>query len=146
LKEKIEIIENLKKQFFESLEMEIKFSSFWYQSYQEELKKNNLNSFIVKNLENYINFYVPELNINKENSLKDRINEIISYLNQNINSKFQNLDIKNEKENESIDTNIDYHLKTSINFEAKGFFEYNKSLFVLYNDDIIKFFNKENFD
>ena len=89
---------------------------------------------------------MPELNINKEDSLKDRINEIISYLNQNINSKFQNLDIKNEKENESNDTNIDYHLKTSINFEAKGFFEYNKSLFVLYNDDIIKFFNKENFE
>ena len=80
LKEKIEIIQNLGNKFFDSLEVEIKFSSLLYQNYQEELKKNNLNSFIVKNLEKHINFYVPELNINKEDSLKDRIKKLFLIL------------------------------------------------------------------
>jgi len=144
LKEKIEIIQNLGNKFFESLEIEIKFSSLLYQNYQEELKKNNLNSFIVKNLENHLNFYIPELNINKKDSLKDRVNEIISYLNQNINNKFQ----KNEKEekNENIIVDAQNQLKISINFIAKGFFEYNKSLFVLYDDYKIKFFTKNKFE
>ena len=53
---------------------------------------------------------------------------------------------KKKKKIEIIDTDIDYQLKTSINFVAKGFFEYNKSLFALYDDDKIKFFNKEKFE
>ena len=141
MKEKIEIIQNLGNKFFESLEIEIKFSSLLYQNYQEELKKNNLNYFIVKNLENHINFYVSELNIIKKDSLKDRINAIISYLNQNINNKFQKHE-KKEKKNENNIVDAQNELKASINFIAKGFFEYNKSLFGLYDDDKIKFFTK----
>jgi len=37
-------------------------------------------------------------------------------------------------------------LKTSINFISKGFFEYNKSLFALYDYDKIKFFTKNKFE
>lgn len=167
LKEKIEIIQNLESKFFDSLEIEIKFSSLLHQYYLEELKNNNLNSFIVKNLENHINFYVPELNINKNDSLKDRINEIISYLNQNISNKFQKLEKQNQNENqkekekknengkekeeeeeinENINVDAQYELKTSINFISKGFFEYNKSLFALYDYDTIKFFTKNKFE
>ena len=82
------------------MEIEIKFSSLLYQNYQEELKENNLNSFIVKDLENHINFYLPELNINKSYPFKDIINKFIFYLNQNINNKFQKLEFKKEKEKE----------------------------------------------
>ena len=82
------------------MEIEIKFLSLLYQNYQEELKENNLNSFIVKDLENHINFYLPELNINKNYPFKDIINKFIFYLNQNINNKFQKLEFKKEKEKE----------------------------------------------
>ena len=37
-------------------------------------------------------------------------------------------------------------MKTSKVFLAKGFLEYNKSLFALYNDDKIKFFSKNKFE
>ena len=37
-------------------------------------------------------------------------------------------------------------MKTSINIIAKGFFDYNKLLFALYDDDSIKFFTKNKFE
>ena len=37
-------------------------------------------------------------------------------------------------------------METSINFRAKGFFDFNNSLFTLYDDDSIKFFSKNNFE
>ena len=144
LYEKIEYIESLAKTFFESLEIEIKFSELLYQNYQQELEKNNLHSFLVQNFENHINFYVPELNISKKDSLKEKINKINSYLNQNINNKFQKVEIKEEKQNNNIDAN--YQIKTSITFKAKGFFDYNESLFGLFNNNIIKILTKNKFE
>ena len=142
LKEKIENIEQLSKTFFESLEIEIKFSKLLYENYQQELKNNNLNSFIVKNLESHINFYIPELNINEKDSLKGKIDTIITYLNNSINNKFQKYEMKKKKEN----IDVDYKLKTSIDFGAKGLFNYNNKLLGLYNCDTIKFITKNKFE
>ena len=124
LKEKIEHIENLSKVFFESLEKEIKNSESLYQNYQQELKSKNIDLITVQNFKNHIYFYIPELNISKNDSINEKINKIISYLNQNINNKFQKVEIKEEKQNNDIEPN--YQLNTSLNFKAKGFFDYNK--------------------
>ena len=78
-----------------------------------------------------------------------------------LNNKFQKLEEKNEREkeekknekekeeekiNENINSDVQYELKISINFISKRFFKYNKSLFVLYDYDNIKFFTKNKFE
>ena len=41
LKAKIENVEKIEKKFFESLEIEVKFSNLLYENYLQELKNNN---------------------------------------------------------------------------------------------------------
>jgi len=134
--EKIKTIRNLEQTFFESLEAEIKMSKFLYESHQQEIKNRNVNCFISKELANHINFFIPELKIDNTTSLNERINNIIFYVNENINNKFQ----KFEKEEKII--NIKYQINTKIKMNIKGIFNYNENLLVTYDDYTIKFISK----
>ena len=134
--EKIKTIRNLEQTFFESLEAEIKMSKFLYEIYQQEIKNRNVNCFISKELANHINFFIPELKIDNTTSLNERINNIIFYVNENINNKFQ----KFEKEEKII--NIKYQINTKIKMNIKGIFNYNENLLVTYDDYTIKFIAK----
>ena len=134
--ENIKTIRILEQTFFESLEAEIKMSKFLYESYQQEIKNRNVNCFISKELTNHINFFIPELKIDNTTSLNERINNIIFYVNESINNKFQ----KFEKEEKII--NIKYQINTKIKMNIKGIFNYNENLLVTYDDYTIKFISK----
>ena len=136
LSEKIKTIRNLEQTFFESLEAEIKMSKFLYESYQQEIKNRNVNCFISKELANHINFFIPELKIDNTTSLNERINNIIFYVNESINNKFQ----KFEKEEKM--KNIKYQINTKIKMNIKGIFNYNENLLVTYDDYTINFMAK----
>ena len=117
--EKIKTIRNLEQTFFESLEAEIKMSKFLYESHQQEIKNRNVNCFISKELANHINFFIPELKIDNTTSLNERINNIIFYVNENINNKFQKFEKEEKMEN------IKYQINTKIKMNIKGIFNYN---------------------
>ena len=95
LKEKIEIINNLKHQFLESLKMKVKFVQLILNNYEKKMEDFDINYFLINNLENQTKFNLIELNLNKNYSLDKNIESVINYLNENINSQ---LDIVNNKE------------------------------------------------
>ena len=95
LKEKIEIINNLKHQVLESLKMKVKFVQLILNNYEKKMEDYDIDFFLIKNLENQIKFNLLELNLNKNDSLDKKIESVINYLNENINSQF---DIVNKKE------------------------------------------------
>ena len=60
----------------------------------------DINYFLIKNLENPAKFDLIELNLNKNDSLDKKIESVINYLNENINSQF-NLDNNKEKKKDN---------------------------------------------
>ena len=89
----IESLINLKIKFFEKLNMKIKFTNLVYQNYYKEFKDTDLNYYLIKNLENQIDFNLQDLKINNENKLENKVEKIIAYLNSNLNNHFD----KNQK-------------------------------------------------
>ena len=87
-KKKIELLIKLKNQFFESLNMKLKFTNLVYQNYTQKYKDTDLNYYIIKNLENQIDFGLKEFKINNEDKIENKIEEIVSYLNSNIHRHF----------------------------------------------------------
>ena len=148
LKSKIELIENLQKQFFESLDIQIKFTNLVYNNYLKKLKDFDLNYFIITNFENQINFNLSELNLNMKDSVENKMSTLINYLKENINNQFKINDnnLKMDNYDDSNIISVDYKfLKTfKINY-TQGFIDLNKSLFGLYNSNSINFFSKESF-
>ena len=148
LKSKIELIENLQKQFFESLDIQIKFTNLVYNNYLKKLKDFDLNYFIITNFENQINFNLSELNLNMKDSVENKMSTLINYLKENINNQFKINDnnLKMDNYDDSNIIGVDYKfLKTfNINY-TQGFIDLNKSLFGLYNSNSINFFSKESF-
>ena len=107
MKEKIEALNNLKTQFLEKLNKKLKFTKLILQNYEKKIEDFDINYFIIINLENQIKFNLIELNLNKNDSLDKKIENITKYLKENINSQFV-LDNKEEKkENEQFENNFD---------------------------------------
>ena len=149
LKKKLELIENLKDKFFELLNMQEKFTKFVYQNYQQKLKECDLNYFIIKNLENQINFNILDFKINENDIIENKIKKIISYFNQNIKNQFQFINKElvifqnDEIKNIYNIKDVNYQLETKFNFSVEDYFEFNELLFLFYNYNKIKFLSKK---
>ena len=154
LNEKIELIEKLKNNFFESLNMQIKFTDLVYKNYMKKLKDFDLNYFVINNLENQMNFNLTELNIKNNDSLENKVQLVIDFINQNINTQFKLINKENMKyQNIEFNTNniidikdLDYEVKKAFEFMAIGFFDLNVNLFSIYDEKSIKILDKRNYD
>ena len=152
LEDKIEFINNLKKKFFECLNMKLQFIELILNNYQKKLENFDVNFNVINNLEKQIQFNLLELNLNKNDSLDKKIENIINYLNENLNSQF-NLDNKEEngevaKPEKIFDndaTDVEYNLLKNFNFHVDGFLDFNEYLFAFYSSDIIYFISKNDY-
>ena len=70
LKEKIEIINNLKHQVLESLKMKVKFVQLILNNYEKKMEDYDIDFFPIKNLENQTRFNLLELNLNKKRFIR----------------------------------------------------------------------------
>ena len=152
LEEKIKFLSDLKKNFFESLNMKMKFVELILYNYEKKLANLDINYFIINNLENQIKFNLLELNLNKNDSLDKKIENITNYLSKNLNSQF-NFDNKANIENENPCNNFDNDI-TDVDYEKLkefkgyviGFLDFNKSLLALYSSKSIFFISKNNYE
>ena len=150
LKKKIESLINLKNKFFENLNMKIKFTNLVYQNYLKKFKDTDLNYYLIKNLENQIDFNLQDLKINNENKLENKVEQIIAYLSSNINNHFNNKSENNfyKEENNNINemniNAIDVYYQIEIKFDCYiiGFIDFNDDLYAIYNKSIIQFISK----
>ena len=150
LEEKIENINKLKKTFFECLNAKIKFVKLVLNNYEKKLKDFDINYFIINNLKNQLSFNLKEINLNKNNNLDEKIENLTSYLKENINSQFnseikeEKVDNKEEEENsENEEIGVDYKFIQSFYLNITGFLDFNESLFCFYSSDSIIFNSKK---
>jgi len=150
-KKKIELLNDLKDKFFEKLNMKIKFTNLVYQNYLQKFKNTDLNYYLIKNLENQIDFNLQDLKINNENKLEKKVDQIITYLNSNINNHFNNKSENNyyEEENNNINEininaiDVNYKIDRKLDFKnIIGFIDFNEELYAIYNLSRIKFISK----
>ena len=154
MEEKIEALNNLKKQFLEKLNKKLKFTQLILQNYEKKIEDFDINYFIINNLENQIKFNLNELNLNKNDSLDKKIENITIYLNKNIKSQFI-LDNKEEKkENEQFINNFDndaieveYEFIKNLSYKEyfHGFLDFNKYLLAFYSYSNIIFISKNDY-
>ena len=151
MKKKIELINDLKEKFFEKLNMKIKFTNLVYQNYLQKFKNTDLNYYLIKNLENQIDFNLQDLKMSNENKLENKVEQIITYLNSNINNHFNNklennfYEEGNNNVNEININGIDVNYKIERQFDFKniiGFIDFNEELYAIYNLSKIKFISK----
>ena len=152
LKNKIELLLKLKNKFFETLNIKIKFTDLVYKNYIKKYKDTDLNYYIIKNLENQIEFGLKEFKIKKEDKLENKIEEILSYLNSNINNHFntkseeyfyeENNNYNNDIKINAID--INYTIKQEFNLSnIIGYLDFNDELYAIYNNSLVQFFSKK---
>ena len=119
----------------------MKFTQLILQNYEKKIEDFDINYFIINNLENQIKFNLLELNLNKNDSLEQKIENISNYLNKNINSQFDLDNKEKKKEIEQFKSNLDndaIEVENELikNFSYKeyfdGFLDFNKYLLVKY--------------
>ena len=146
LKNKIELLKNLKIRFNESLEAKIKISNLVYQNYQAKLKKYDLNYFTIKNLKDQINFKLLNFENIKENNLDKRIEQLSSYINNNINIQFNNESNEIIKSKEMIgkeDNKKENHYNIDINYKISKEFNINNIIgYINFNDEFLIVYSK----
>ena len=153
LKNKIELLLKLKNKFFETLNIKIKFTDLVYKNYIKKYKDIDLNYYIIKNLENQIEFGLKEFKIKKEDKLENKIEEILSYLDSNLNNHFntkseeyfyeENNNYNNDIKINAID--INYTIKQEFNLSNMiGYLDFNDELYAIYNNSLVQFFSKKN--
>ena len=153
LEEKIIFLKNLKSKFFESLNMKMKLVQLILNNYEKKLANFDMNYFIINNLENQINFNLLELNLNKNDSLDKKIDDVTQYLNTHLNCQFN---FKDEDKNNKIEKqenilgndikDVVYKKIKEYEFNAIGLLDINKNLFALYSLDSINFISKTNYE
>jgi len=150
-KKKIELLNDLKDKFFEKLNMKIKFTNLVYQNYLQKFKNIDINYYLIKNLENQIDFNLQDLKMSNEIKLENRVEQIIAYLNSNINNHFNNKFENNFYEEGNYNINeininaIDVNYKIERQFDFKniiGFIDFNEDLHAIYNLSKITFISK----
>ena len=118
----------------------MKFTQLILQNYEKKIEDFDINYFIINNLENQIKFNLLELNLNKNDSLEQKIENISNYLNKNINSQFDLDSKEKKKEIEQFKSNLDndaIEVENELikNFSYKeyfnGFLDFNKYLLTL---------------
>ena len=152
LEEKIEFINNLKKKFFECLNMKLQFVELIMNNYEKKLENYDVNYFIINNLESQMKFNLLELNVNKNDSLDKKLENVASYLQKNLNSQF-NLDNKEESDNiqepekiwDNDITSIEFVKIKEFDYDVIGFLDFNKYLFAFYSYNSIYFISKNDY-
>ena len=133
----------------------MKFTQLILQNYEKKIEDFDINYFIINNLENQIKFNLLELNLNKNDSLEQKIENISNYLNKNINSQFDLDNKEKKKEIEQFKSNLDndaIEVENELikNFSYKeyfnGFLDFNKYLLAFYSFSNIIFFSKDNYE
>ena len=152
LKEKIEFLNNLKNKFFECLNMKLRFIELIMNNYEKKLENFDVNFYIINNLEKQIQFNLLELNLNKNDSLDQKIENITGYLNENLNSQFN---LGNKEGNDEIArpeniwdkdaTNVEYKILQNFDFIVNGFIDFNEYLFAFYSSKTIYFISKNDY-
>ena len=154
MEEKIEALNNLKKQFLEKLNKKLKFIQLILQNYEKKIEDFDINYFIINNLENQIKFNLNELNLNKNDSLDKKIENITIYLNKNIKSQFFLVNKEEKKENEQFINNFDndaieveYEFIKNLSYKEyfHGFLDFNKYLLAFYSYSNIIFIPKNDY-
>ena len=152
LEEQIKLINSIKNKFFESLNMQIKFVDLILDNYEKKLKDFDINYYLINNLENQINFNLTELDYKENYSLDKKIENITTYLNQNLNTQFKfdkdkinqiNLIENNEDNNDNL--KVIYEKKCEFEYKAIGLIDFNEYLFAIYSSSSIHFLSKTNF-
>ena len=112
----------------------------------------DINYFIINNLKNQLNFNLKEININKNDKLDIKIENITSYLKENINSQFNSKikeeNIINNEEEKKIDdeeSSEDFTFIKNFNFDIIGFLDFNENLFCFYSSNSIIFYSKSDY-
>ena len=153
LEEKIKFINQLKNEFFECLNMKLKFVELVLNNYEKKIKDFDANFYNIKNLERQINFNLVKLELNNNDSLDKKIETITNCFNRNLNSHFDFVEKGAKVENENSQnlfgddiTKVDYKELTTFEYKATGFLDFNTNLFVLYASSSIYFISKKNFD
>ena len=153
LQKKIKSLIDLKNKFSETLNMKVKFSNLVYQNYLKKFKDTDLNFFLIKNLENEIDFGLKDLKIEKEKNLEERIGQIVTYLNSNIYNHFNNKleDNSYEEKNNFINNkmvkaeDINYNIEREIQYDSLiDVIDFNDNLYAIYNQSSISFISKGN--
>ena len=153
LEEKIENLKKLKKNFFEYLNMKLKFIEFVLNNYEKKMNDFDINFFIINNLQNQFNFNLKKLNLNNiNNNIDSKIENITRYLEENINSQFNSNDkeekILTEEEKQISDEEeiyINYKLINKFSDNIIGFLDFNKNLLCFYSYNSINFISKINY-
>ena len=153
LEEKIENLKKLKKNFFEYLNMKLKFIEFVLNNYEKKMNDFDINFFIINNLQNQFNFNLKKLNFNNiNNNIDSKKENITRYLEENINSQFNSNDkeekILTEEEKQISDEEeiyINYKLINKFSDNIIGFLDFNKNLLCFYSYNSINFLSKINY-
>ena len=153
LEDKIKSINNLKNNFFESLNKQMKFTELILDNYEKKLKDFDLNYYNISNLKKQINFNLLELKYNENDSLDKKIEIITQYLNQNLNTQFIfDNDKLNKIENfqnvEKINeiNGIIYENIKELNKGVRHFSDLNEALFIFCTENIIYLLSKKNYE
>ena len=153
LEEKILSINKLKNEFLECLNMKLKFVELILNNYEKKIKDFDANYYIISNLEKQINFNLFKLNLNNNDLLDKKIENITNCINKNLNSHFNIISNEAKVENENSEnlfedniTKVDYKKLSSINFKVKGFLDFNKDLIALYSTNSIYFISKKDYE
>ena len=132
LEEKILLIKNLKDNFFESLNMQLKLTDLVLQNYEKKILNFDVNYFLINNLENQININLFELNLDINDSLEKKIEKATFYMKENLKNHFKindnklnDIEINNETGN-IID--VDYEHKKVFDFQVSSILDFNKYL------------------
>ena len=153
LEDKIKSINNLKNNFFESLNKQMKFTELILDNYEKKLKDFDLNYYNISNLKKQINFNLLELKYNENDSLDKKIEIITQYLNKNLNAQFifdnAKLDkienFQNAKKIYEIN-GIIYENIVELNKGIRHFSDLNEALFIFCTENIIYLLSKKNYE
>ena len=148
LEDKIKYINELRTNFFERLNMQMKFIELILDNYEKKLKDFDLNYYNISNLEKHINFNLLELNYNENNSIDNKIENITQNLNQNLNAQFifdNNNKIENFQNIEKINevNGIIYENIKEFKIGIEHFVDFNKVLFIICSENTIYLLSKK---
>ena len=154
LEEKIENLKKLKRNFFEYLNMKLKFIKFVLNNYEKKMTDFDINFYIIDNLQNQFNFNLKRLNFNNNNNnIDSKIENITSYLKENINSQFissdKEEDVLNKEEKEisaEKEINVNYKFINKFCDNIIGFLDFNANLLCFYSNNTINFITKINYE
>ncbi len=149
---KINFLKELKENFEQKFRKKRFVVLLIYHNYLKKMKDLDFNYRIIKNMEEQINFGLPELVLNNNDSLDKKMEKFTNYVNNAIKSQFsinQKQAVQsfiNPINKINIFSDIDYKFVQKYKEEIiEGCLDLNKSLFIIYTRSDIYFISKNNY-